>query len=86
MAFMRGGRKIAMQIAQQGRFEHPRLRDSQPIAPSAVPVENTKIVPREMAHDDIKEIVEKFAQACRRVKEAGFDAVQLHGCHGVLIN
>lgn len=39
-----------------------------------------------MTTQDIKDIVEKFAHACRRVKEAGFDAVQLHGAHGNLIN
>jgi 2,4-dienoyl-CoA reductase-like NADH-dependent reductase (Old Yellow Enzyme family) len=37
-----------------------------------------------MSIDEINEMVEKFAQACRRVKEAGFDAVQLLGCHGYL--
>jgi 2,4-dienoyl-CoA reductase-like NADH-dependent reductase (Old Yellow Enzyme family) len=31
-------------------------------------------------------MVRKFAQACRRVREAGFDAVQLHGGHGYLIS
>ena len=38
-----------------------------------------------MTVKDIKAVVEKFAQACRRVKEAGFDAVQFHGAHGNLI-
>jgi 2,4-dienoyl-CoA reductase-like NADH-dependent reductase (Old Yellow Enzyme family) len=39
-----------------------------------------------MTIDEIKDVVEKFAQVCRRVKEAGFDAVQLHGGHGYLIS
>jgi 2,4-dienoyl-CoA reductase-like NADH-dependent reductase (Old Yellow Enzyme family) len=80
------GSKIAMQITHPGRQDYPRLRGSTPIAPSAVPLENSDIVPREMTIDEIKEMVEKFAQACRRVKEAGFDAVQLHGGHGYLLN
>jgi len=29
--------------------------------------------------------VEKFAQAARRVKDAGCDAVVIHGAHGYLI-
>ncbi|WP_283624840.1 oxidoreductase [Clostridium butyricum] len=31
-------------------------------------------------------MVEKFAQAARRAKEAGYDAVELHGAHGYLVN
>jgi len=80
------GSKIAMQIVHPGRQDHPRLRGSTPIAPSAVPMEDRDIVPREMTVNEVKEMVEKFAQACRRVKKAGFDAVQLHGCHGYLIS
>ena len=80
------GSKIAMQITHPGRQDYPSLRGSAPIAPSAVPLEDRNIVPREMTVDEIKEMVEKFARACRRVKEAGFDAVQLHGGHGYLLN
>jgi 2,4-dienoyl-CoA reductase-like NADH-dependent reductase (Old Yellow Enzyme family) len=80
------GSKIAMQITHPGRQDYPSLRGSTPIAPSAVPLEDRNIIPREMTVDEIKEMVDKFAQACRRVKEAGFDAVQLHGGHGYLIN
>lgn len=80
------GAKIAMQIGHLGRQDIPELRGSAPVAPSAVPIKNSHVVPREMTVHDIKEIVEKFAQACRRVKEAGFDAVQFHGAHGNLIN
>lgn len=74
------GSKIAMQI------QHPGLRGSMPIAPSAVPLKDGNMVSREMTVAEIREMVDKFAQACRRVKEAGFDAVQLHGAHGYLLN
>ena len=78
------GTKIAMQITHLGRL--PDMRGATPIAPSAVPIENIPVVPREMTVPDIEDMVEKFAQACRRVKEAGFDAVQILGAHGHLIN
>jgi 2,4-dienoyl-CoA reductase-like NADH-dependent reductase (Old Yellow Enzyme family) len=57
-----------------------------PIAPSPVEEKTFGNVPREMTVAEIKEMIEKFAQVCRRVKEAGFDAVQLHGGHGYLIS
>lgn len=79
------GTKIAMQIGHLGRQDIPELRGSAPIAPSAVPIKGNPVVPREMTISDIKDVVEKFAQACRRVKSAGFDAVQFHGAHGNLI-
>jgi 2,4-dienoyl-CoA reductase-like NADH-dependent reductase (Old Yellow Enzyme family) len=80
------GSKIAMQLVHMGRQENPKIRGSSPLAPSAVPLTNTDIVPREMTLTDIEETVERFAQSCRRVMEAGFDAVQLHGGHGYLIS
>jgi len=41
---------------------------------------------RGMTVTEIEMIIEAYAQAARRAKEAGFDAVQLHGAHGYLIN
>jgi 2,4-dienoyl-CoA reductase-like NADH-dependent reductase (Old Yellow Enzyme family) len=80
------GAKIAMQLTYLGRQDIPEWRGSTPVAPSAVPIEKTGVTPREMTIREIKDVVEKFAHACRRVKKAGFDAVQLHGAHGNLIN
>lgn len=81
------GTAIAMQIVHAGRQEAPVVRGGEPpIAPSPVQEKTYGIIPREMSIEEIKEMIEKFAQVCRRVKEAGFDAVQLHGGHGYLIS
>jgi len=80
------GSKIAMQIVHTGRQEPPNLRGEAPIAPSAIPISNTGVVPRELTIEEMKEMIERFAQACRRAMEAGFDGVQLHGGHGYLIS
>lgn len=40
----------------------------------------------EISAEDIDRYVEDFAEAARRVKEAGADAVELHACHGCLIS
>jgi 2,4-dienoyl-CoA reductase-like NADH-dependent reductase (Old Yellow Enzyme family) len=80
------GAKIAMQIGHLGRQDIPALRGAAPAAPSAVPIEGSSPEPKEMTVAEIKDVVEKFVQTSRRVKEAGFDAVQFHGAHGNLIN
>ncbi len=41
---------------------------------------------KEMTVEDIQEIIDAFGQAGRRAKEAGFDAIQIHGAHGFLVN
>lgn len=79
------GAAIAMQIGHLGRQDIPQLRGSEPLAPSAVPIAASGVTPREMTPADMAEVVEKLAQAARRAREAGFDAVQVHGAHGNLI-
>ena len=80
------GAKIAMQLMHPGRQELIQLRGSTPVAPSPVPKEQSAIIPVELSQNEVRFYIEKFARAGRRVKEAGFDAVQLHGAHGYLIS
>ena len=80
------GAKIAMQINHCGRQTTQEMTGSQPIAPSTVKEKVFLVKPQEMTEDDIERIIEAFAQSARRVKESGFDALQLHGAHGFLIN
>jgi 2,4-dienoyl-CoA reductase-like NADH-dependent reductase (Old Yellow Enzyme family) len=41
---------------------------------------------RLLSHEEIDLVVEQFAAAAGRAKQAGFDAVELHGGHGYLIS
>jgi len=68
-----------LQINHAGRYAYLRER----LAPS--PLKTGKIVPREMTHEEIQRIVDGFAEGARRVKEAGFDGVEIHGGTGYLI-
>ena len=78
--------RIAMQIVHGGRQTTEEWANTQPMAPSAVKENTLFVKPREMTEQDIERIIEAFGQAARRVKESNFDAVQLHGAHGYLIN
>jgi 2,4-dienoyl-CoA reductase-like NADH-dependent reductase (Old Yellow Enzyme family)/NADPH-dependent glutamate synthase beta subunit-like oxidoreductase len=81
------GAKLAVQLYHPGRSTFPHfLNGRQPVAPSEVPDPIMKQVPRALTVDEIKALVEKFAQGARRVIEAGCDAVELHGAHGYLIS
>lgn len=40
----------------------------------------------EMTKVDIDTVVQRFIDAANRAKQAGFDGVQLHGCHKVLLS
>ena len=67
------------QINHAGRYAYVPEK----IAPS--PVLTFGSVPREMTEDDIEQVIKAFAIAARRIKEAGFDGVELHGGTGYLL-
>lgn len=81
-----GGAKIVAQINHVGRQRLPDMDDNTPVAPSAVTVMYTRVKPRAMSEAEIEDTIEAFERAARRVKEAGFDGVQIHGAHGYLVN
>lgn len=82
----RAGAKIAMQLSHGGRQCRPAVIESTPLAPSAVKVKKTGVVPRELEKDEIADLIGEFAASARRAREAGFDAVQIHAAHGYLVS
>jgi 2,4-dienoyl-CoA reductase-like NADH-dependent reductase (Old Yellow Enzyme family)/thioredoxin reductase len=79
------GTKIAMQIHHAGRESHFLGSQGKALGPSAIPSIVFRTTPREMTLEDIKETVAAFGSAAARAKEAGFDAVEIHGAHGYLL-
>ena len=79
----REGGCIAVQINHAGRLASPELNDGvHAAAPSSVPAAKGLELPRQLDDSEISDLVWAYGQAARRVKEVGFDAVQLHGAHG----
>ena len=78
--------KIVMQINHCGGRRDRDLGEETPIGPSTVKYKPLEIVSREMSSEEIEEVIDFFAQAARRVKDAGFDGVEIHSVHGYLIN
>lgn len=80
------GTKMAVQLYHPGRSTFSFILNGKPpVAPSDIPDPIVRQVPHALTVDEIKDLVEKFAQGARRAKEAGFDAAEFHGAHGYLI-
>ena len=91
-------RPLAIQLAHAGRkasshrpWESGALIPAaeggwETVAPSAVPHRPGEAAPRAMSEADIRALVAAFAQAARRAREAGFDAIELHMAHGYLLH
>jgi len=80
------GAKASIQLAHAGRQTNSAYIGTQPVAPSPIPDPTRNELPRELTGSEIKSIIKVFIVAARRAKEAGFDAVELHGAHGYLIS
>ena len=79
--------KVAIQLAHAGGTASSKVIGTQPLAPSPVMIpEGSKEVPCEMRVGDIDKAVVDFVEAAGKASDAGFDAVELHGAHGYLLN
>lgn len=79
------GAAAAAQLYQAGRYTHSFMTGHQPIAPSPLASRLTREEPREMTLEDIEMVIENFAEAAGRVKQAGFDALEIIASAGYLI-
>jgi 2,4-dienoyl-CoA reductase-like NADH-dependent reductase (Old Yellow Enzyme family) len=85
------GAKILQQLNHNGRLvtsskELKTAVKSGAVGPSSIPHLGTGDIPHALTVEEIKQLIEKFGQAARRAREAGFDGVELHGTQGYLIN
>lgn len=80
-----GQTRIAMQIVHAGVNSGYLVQRGQTLLAVSKLHEMTR-PHREMTDAEIEGIIDDFAAAAVRVREAGFDGVQLHGAHGYLMS
>ncbi|MBB1071712.1 NADH:flavin oxidoreductase/NADH oxidase family protein [Limosilactobacillus reuteri] len=83
------GSHFLLQLNHPGR-QAPKTLNSKPVAPSAIAMTGPNAFafnpPRALKIMEIKEIVQKFAQAAELAETAGFSGVEIHAAHGYLLN
>jgi 2,4-dienoyl-CoA reductase (NADPH2) len=86
-AVHRAGGHLFAQLYHAGAYAHSVfLGGKQALSPSGVFSRFTKETPREMTRSDIIWVIENFAKAAQRAKDAGFDGVEILGSAGYLIS
>jgi 2,4-dienoyl-CoA reductase-like NADH-dependent reductase (Old Yellow Enzyme family)/thioredoxin reductase len=80
------GGKIALQLHHAGRETFEAAAGGKPEAPSPIPSVVLGQPCEEMSRERIGFVIDAFGRAAARAKQAGFDAVEIHGAHGYLLN
>ncbi len=84
------GTTLWMQLNHPGK-QSPVNLNKTPVAPSAIGFENKSMKaffakPRELTHEEILDLIQRYANAARIAEKSGFDGVQIHGAHGYLVS
>lgn len=89
---------IFLQLWHCGRASHTSFHPELglPVAPSAIKINEDAIntphgkqpyeIPRSLATEEVKLVVNDYQEAARKAKEAGFDGVEIHSANGYLID
>jgi len=81
-----GGRMMA-HINHAGRVANPKLvPEGERVSVSGVFCPANMVIPRSLTLEEIPAHIGYFAEAARRVREAGFDAIEIPFSHGYLIH
>ncbi|MGV3487244.1 MAG: FAD-dependent oxidoreductase [Tuberibacillus sp.] len=80
------GGKIAAQLFHAGRYSIPELTGMPALAPSAIKSPIHRHTPQALTSIEIQELINRYQVAAKRAVEVGFDAVEIMGSEGYLIN
>lgn len=75
---------ILIQLNHTGITSNPDCGPA--IGPSSVPTRNPEVYSKEMTVEEIHAMQKSFVNAAIRSQKAGYDGIQLHGCHAYMIN
>lgn len=80
------GSKAGAQIYHPGRQCRVCMTGHSLPAPSDIQCPYMNEIVHEMSVEEIKDMVNCFADGAERAKKAGFDVIEIHGAHGYMLN
>jgi 2,4-dienoyl-CoA reductase (NADPH2) len=78
--------RVAAQLLHGGRSASSLFTKMRPVSPSPLTHRSIRQEPHALTVPEIKTVIDGYVSATVRAKDAGFDAVELHGGMGYLIN
>ncbi|MCP5004084.1 MAG: FAD-dependent oxidoreductase [Planctomycetes bacterium] len=78
--------KVAAQLLHGGRSASSFFTKMRPVSASSLAHINIRQAPHALTIPEIKNVIKGYVDATVRLKKAGFDAVEIHGGMGYLIN
>ncbi len=85
-AVHREGGRIALQLFHTGRYAYKEKTGLDPVAPSPLRAPINQTTPRELTSAEVEQTIQYFVDGAIRARKAGFDAVEIMGSEGYLIN
>ncbi|MCO8123081.1 alkene reductase [Stieleria sp. TO1_6] len=90
------GGRMFLQLWHMGRVSHPDYQGGNlPVGPSPIAAtgeahtptgKKPYVVPQALSASEIASVIEDYARATGRARDAGFDGVEIHGANGYLID
>ncbi len=80
------GGKIAAQLLHGGWLCNPEVTGRAPVGPSATTNPQSGIKIRELTGAEVNGLVDSYVHAAGRIREAGFDGLQLHAAHSWILS
>lgn len=96
-SFIDGHRRLTDALHAHGAKAQPQIthpgpesliwlyHGEQSVGPSVCLGASTSVPSRALAVEELDGIVEQYAQAARRAREAGYDGIELHAAHGYML-
>jgi len=80
------GGHVALQLFHAGRYAFEEAFGLQPVAPSAVPSRFSRATPAALDEEGVQAVIDEFARGAARARALGFDAVEVMGSEGYLVD